>query len=690
MYAMCARKVLPGNPAPLGASLDSGGTNFAIFCAAPDAQVWLCLFDGDGAEEQVQLSEVDSCVWHCYLPGVGAGQRYGYRVGGAWAPAAGRRPNPAKLLLDPYALAVDGPLRWGTTDAEAQRLYDYDFSDDSPSRLDSAPAVPRCVVVDRTFDWSGDVAPRRELADTVIYETHVRGFTMQHPSASHRGTYQGLTDPAVIDYWHELGVTAIELMPVQQFFLGRGETNYWGYQPISWLAPHHAYSSAGTGGEQVAEFKSMVAALHREGFEVLIDVVLNHTCEGGNPPPSQPPWQVGPSICYRGIDNATYYLLGDGDPLQYIDETGCGNTVNRWDPALLRLVMDALRYWATDMHVDGFRFDEAAALAAHDATRSVSPFLYEIAQDPVLSNLKLIAEPWSSSGYMLGSFPPMWSQWNGQFHWDLRNFWKSTGSLREMTEGLKGSPEIFSAASGEKPSAAVNYSASHDGYTTRDAVSYNNTDRDERAWDCCDPGEVGTDPVVVARRARLERAHLASAVLAQGVPMVVYGDECGRTQGGNDNGYNIDSPTTWMPWGAAQDGAMLAFSQRLLTLRRNHPVFRRRRFFQTGGGFSVYRQDGSPMPDAELDTGRCSMVLLDGRAIPDVDPDGYPIQDSRSFLLLLNCNWDTEEFVLPKPPAGAWQVELATDTQDGAPPPGALPLSRPERSLLVLSAPTGA
>ena len=556
--------------------------------------------------------------------------------------------------------------------------------------------MPRCVVVDRAFDWGeGEARPRRELADTVIYETHVRAFTRQHPAlaAAEQGTYKGLTHPDVLTYLSDLGVTAVELMPVQQFFSNRGETNFWGYNPVCWMAPHGAYASAGHAGGQVTEFKQMVQALHEAGFEVFLDVVFNHTVEGGTPrqdvPDPLPPWRAGPSLNLRGIDNRTYYLLGT-DQLMYVDKTGVGNTVNVWDPALLRLIMDALRYWATDMHVDGFRFDEAAVLAETDSTHSISAFLYELGQDPILSQMKLIAEPWfgDQEPQMLGRFPPMWSQWNGDFHWALRDFWKSTGSLRQMTDGLLGSPHTFQASAGELPTAAVNYAASHDGLTTRDAVSYN--DPQQHAWDCRSDGQADNDPAVLKLRGQLQRAHIATAVLAQGMPMLVYGDECGRTQSGNPNPYNIDSPVTWMQWGNDQDQQLLTFAQRQTALRRKHPVFRRRRFFQVGGGVSFYRPDGTPMADSELDAnGPCAAaIFLDGKAIPDVDSQGNPVSDTHSFLLLLNASWQDTQFSLPPDLGGSWQAEIATESLDGSTAGNYPPLLRPGRSLLVLSTPT--
>jgi isoamylase len=688
-------KILPGSAASLGALFDGQGTNFAVF-AAGATQVWLCLFDTAGNEERIELTEVDAYVWHCYLPGVGAGQRYAYRVAGGWDPGQGKRWNVAKLLLDPYALAVNGPLDWGSSDADAERLFDYRWADGSQSSLDSGPAIPRCVVIDRSFNWGdNEVRPYRELADTVIYETHVRAFTCQHPSLTpaERGTYKGLAHPDVLNYLKDLGVTAVELMPVQQFFANRSEINFWGYNPICWLAPHHAYASAGYAGEQVTEFKQMVRALHEAGFEVLMDVVFNHTFEGGNPsqdpPDPLPLWRVGPSLSFRGIDNRSYYML-DSNQLTYINKTGVGNTVNVWDPAALRLVMDALRYWVTDMHIDGFRFDEAAVLAETDGTHSISAFLYELGQDPVLSQVKLIAEPWfgDQEPQMLGQFPPLWSQWNGNFHWEIRDFWKSTGSLRQMTDGLLGSPEIFQASAGEFPTASVNYAASHDGLTTRDAVSYN--DDAQHAWDCISGGQAGDDPAVLELRNQLQRAHIATAVLAQGIPMLAYGDECGRTQNGNPNPYDIDSPVTWMPWGTGQDEQLLAFTQRLTTLRRNHPVFRRRRFFQTGGGVSFYRPDGTEMVDSDLDaSGPCAAAMfLDGEAIPDPDTQGNLIRDTHSFLLLLNANWQEIQFSIPGALGSNWQAEITTENPDGSAASTQLPLLRPGRSLLVLSTAT--
>jgi len=684
------RVVCPGEPLPLGATYDGAGTTFAVFSAAAPS-VDLCLFDDRGAEERIALTEIDAYVWHCYLPGVGPGQAYAYRVGENWDPNGGLRCNPAKLLLDPYALAVDGPLDWGTSDQDAESLFDYQWMDGSRNGLDSARRVPRCLVIDRSFDWGDEQRPRRPLADTVIYEAHVRGLTMRHPAVpeSQRGTYKGLAHPAVLGYLAELGANAIELMPVQQFFENRNERNYWGYDPVAFLAPHGAYSAAGHGGGQVVEFKRMVRDLHNAGFEVILDVVFNHTFEGGNLGQNVedpfPLWRVGPSVSLRGLDNASYYLLQDGSPLVYCDQAGVGNTLNIWDPAALQLIMDALRYWATDMHVDGFRFDLAAVLAQADAGHSISIFLDEVAQDPVMARLKLIAEPWFGDGEppMLGRLPPRWSQWNGDYHWAMRDFWRSTGSLRATVEGLLGSPETFDPRTGEKPTASVNYAASHDGLTLHDSVSL--TDDRQHSWDCRTGDQVDTDPEVLVLRARMRRNLLATAVLSQGLPMLLHGDECGRTQHCNSNAYNIDSPQTWMPWGSDQDGEMLAFTRRLLALRREHPAFRRRRFGTTG--VALYGPDGGTLADAALDAAGpvAAQLFLDGSAMPYRAPDGTMVRDTHSFLLLLNANWHPVTFTIPPDLAGNWTAELASETADGSTADGRPPLNRPGRSLLVLS-----
>ena len=692
---MASRLVLPGHPAPLGALADEAGTNFAVFTAAPGATVYLCLFDGAGVEERIPLTQVDSYIWHCYLPGVGPGQRYGYRVDGSWDPGRGDRANVAKLLVDPYALAIDGPIDWEGGGAGPEALFDYQWADGRINTEDSAPLMPRCVVVDRSFDWTGEVRPHRSREDSIIYEAHVRGLTMANPDvpAGEKGTYKGVAHPSVITYLQSLGVTALELMPVQHFFVNQGQTNFWGYDPVGFLAPHSPYSSAGGGGQQVAEFKAMVKALHTAGIEVILDVVFNHTFEGGNPnqsaPDPLPLWHVGPSVAYRGLDNASYYFLDGANPLAYVNRTGTGNTLNVYDPAALRLIMDALRYWVTDMHVDGFRFDEGAVLAETDTTHSISAFLDTIGQDPVLSGVKMIAEPWfgDATPQLLGRFPPLWSQWNGNFHWDMHDFWKSTGDAAAMTNGWLGSPEIFVAAQGERPSASVNYAASHDGFTVADSVSY--TDDGQHAWDCQAPGQAPTDPAVVTLRRQMQRNLLATAILSQGVPMICYGDECGRTQDGNPNAYDVDSSLTYLPWGQDQDALLRAFCRRAIGMRAAHPVFRRPSFFQTGpGGVTWYSPAGTPLVGATPSGGGPVTVgmLLDGAADLGVGPDGAMIHDTDSFLVILNANWDPVRFTLPADQPDGWEVQLASETPDGT-ISGPIPLDRPGRSLLVLSRP---
>jgi len=684
---------------PLGARWDGRGTNFAVFSASA-RQVSLCLFDDGEREQRIPLTEVDAFVWHGYVPGAGPGTRYGFRTGDPahpdanWRPADGVRSNPAKLLIDPYALAVDGPLDWGSSDADAEELFDYRWADGSRNDTDSAARVPRAVVVDPAFDWGDEQRPARSLANTIIYETHVRAMTINHPDvpSNERGTYKGMAHPAVISYLRDLGITAVELMPVQQFFANRGAVNFWGYDPICFLAPHGAYSAAGYAGQQVREFQEMVRSLHQGGLEVILDVVFNHTFEGGGPPPgsSTPSWHVGPSVSLRGLDNGSYYILSpasqDGQVPYYVNETGTGNTVNIWDPAALRLIMDGLRHWAEVMHVDGFRFDLGAVLAQTDDQHPISVFLDLVAQDPVLNKLKLIAEPWFGDRHpqMLGRFPPLWSQWNGNFHWDMRDFWKTTGNTRAITNGLLGSPEIFNAADGERPTASINYAACHDGLNLRDSVSY--TDQGQHSWDCRNPGQSDDDPEVRTLRARMARNLLATAVLAQGVPMIFYGDECGRTQDGNANAYDIDGPSTYMTWGDLQDSRLLDFARRVIVLRRDHPVFRHRRFLQAGGGVSFYRPDGSEVSDSGIDQTNPGTVaiFLDGTAIPDPGPDGTPVRDTRSFLLILNADWRQTDFVIPGALPGDWRAELVTEAADGGAGPG-LPLTRPGRSMLVLS-----
>ena len=582
----------PGTPYPLGATWDGGGTNFAVFSEVAEA-VELCLFDGgDGddsprTETRIGLTEVDGFVWHGYLPDVTPGQRYGYRVHGPYAPAEGHRCNPAKLLLDPYGKAVDGDVTWN------EAVFGYRFNDPaSPNTTDSAPYMPVNVVINPFFDWGDDRPPRTPYHETVIYEAHVRGLTMRHPDLlpEERGTYAGLAHPAVIEHLTGLGVTAVELMPVHQFvsehaLQQRGLTNYWGYNTVAFLAPHNGYAAARQPGGQIAEFKAMVRALHDAGIEVILDVVYNHTAEGDH---------RGPTLSFRGIDNAAYYRLNDDDRTYYVDYTGCGNSFNVRSPHALQLIMDSLRYWILEAHVDGFRFDLASALARelHDVDR-LSAFFDLVHQDPVVSQVKLIAEPWDvgEGGYQVGNFPPLWSEWNGKYRDTVRDFWRGErAALPEFASRLSGSSDLYET-SGRRPVASVNFATCHDGFTLADLVSYNtkhneangegNRDgtNDNRSWNCGVEGPDG--PVVNALRARQRRNFLATLFCAQGVPMLLAGDEIGRTQRGNNNAYCQNNEVSWVDWELADSAAgLLGFTRALSALRREHPVFRRRRFFR--------------------------------------------------------------------------------------------------------------
>jgi glycogen operon protein len=575
---------LPGSRAPLGATWDGSGTNFALWSGSAES-VDLCLFDDHGVEQRVPLEERTYGVWHGYLPQIAPGQRYGYRVGGPWFPEMGHRFNTAKLLLDPYALAVDGTVH--LDDA----IFGYPPGGDTTARddRDSAPYVPRSVVVDPAFDWSGDTRPDVPWADTVLYELHVRGFTMRHPEvpAHLRGTYAGLAHPAVIEHLVSLGVTTVELLPVHQFFseaalLRRRMPNYWGYSSAGFFAPHADYAAHGTRGQQVAEFKSMVRALHTAGLEVVLDVVYNHTCEGD---------ELGPTLGFRGVDNACFYRLrGEG---KHTDFTGCGNTLDLTSPDVLRLVMDSLRYWVTEMHVDGFRFDLAPALArARHEVDLDGPFMQAVHQDPVLSQVKLIAEPWDvgDGGYQVGRYPPPWTEWNDRYRDEVRDFWRGSGGVRQLAYRLSGSSDIYRDGT-RPPFSSVNFITAHDGFTLRDLVSYDRKhneangehNRDgtdnNRSWNCGVEGETD-DPDVQALRQQQSRNLLATLLLSTGVPMLLRGDEMGRTQQGNNNAYCQDNEISWVDWALDDDrSALLAFTRRVLALRREHPVLRQRHFF---------------------------------------------------------------------------------------------------------------
>jgi isoamylase len=670
-----AIEIWPGKPYPLGATYDGGGTNFSLFSEVAD-QVELCLFDDDGAERRVALEEVDASCWHGYLPSVAPGQRYGYRVHGPWAPEAGQRCNPAKLLLDPYAKAIEGQVQWD------QACFPYNFGDEnSRNDDDSAPYVPRSVVHNPYFDWGNDRPPDIQLNESVIYETHVKGFTARHPEVpeAQRGSYAGLAHPAIIEYLGDLGVTAVELMPVHQFvhdahLIERGLRNYWGYNSIGFLAPHNEYSSSSQRGEQVAEFKAMVRALHAAGIEVILDVVYNHTAEGN---------QLGPMLSMKGIDNAAYYRLVPGKPQFYYDTTGTGNSLYVGHPHTLQLIMDSLRYWVLEMHVDGFRFDLAASLARqfHDVDR-LSSFFELIQQDPVISQVKLIAEPWDigEGGYQVGNFPALWSEWNGKYRDTVRDFWRGEpATLGEFASRLTGSSDLYQGGS-RYPTASVNFVTAHDGFTLRDLVSYNEkhneangednqdgTD-DNRSWNCGVEGETD-DPEVLALRARQQRNFLATLFLSQGVTMLLAGDEAGRTQRGNNNAYCQDNEISWHDWDHV-DQRLLDFARKLIALRRDHPVLRRRRWFQgrpIRGTVDLgwCKPDGTEMGDEDWDSRLVNSVgvFLNGEAITDRDRRGQQVTDD-SFLLLFNAHTGPVDWSLPGQWGKHWEAVFDTSTGD--------------------------
>ena len=674
-------EVWPGKAYPLGATYDGSGTNFALFSEVAE-RVELCLFDDDGAgglrETRIKLPEVDGFVWHGFLPGVESGQRYGYRVHGPYDPGSGHRCNPSKLLLDPYSKAIDGNFNWD------QSLFGYNFGDpDSRNDDDSAASMPKSVVTNPYFDWGNDRPPQHEYADTVIYETHVKGLTQTHPDIPEqaRGTYAGIAHPAIIDHLTSLGVTAVELMPVHHFandstLIDKGLANYWGYNTIGFFAPDAKYSSSTTPGGQVQDFKVMVRALHEAGIEVILDVVYNHTAEGNH---------LGPTVSMRGIDNAAYYRLVDDDKRYYMDYTGTGNSLNVGHPHSLQLIMDSLRYWVTEMHVDGFRFDLAATLARefYDVDR-LSTFFELVQQDPTVSQTKLIAEPWDlgPGGYQVGNFPPQWTEWNGKYRDTMRDFWRGeSASLGEFASRLTGSADLYEH-SARRPVASINFVTAHDGFTLRDLVSYNDKHNDangednndgeshNRSWNCGVEGPTD-DPEITELRARQQRNFLTTLLLSQGVPMISHGDELGRTQGGNNNGYCQDNEITWVDWEQA-DADLLAFVRKVSALRADHPVFRRRRFFtgrpvrQRGStglpDISWFRPDGSEMTDDDWDSGfgKSVAVYLNGQGIPGLDRRGHRVVDD-SFVLCFNAHHEPIEFTLPPTELGdRWQV--VTDT----------------------------
>ncbi|WP_411373880.1 glycogen debranching protein GlgX [Arthrobacter sp. MPF02] len=698
-------EVWPGSAYPLGATYNGTGTNFALFSERAE-KVELCLFDDDGEETRITLDEVDGYVWHCYIPQVQPGQKYGYRVHGPYDPASGNRFNPNKLLLDPYAKAIHGQVDWDPS------LFTYNLGDeDSVNNEDSAKHMMLGVVTNPYFDWEGDQQLRIPYHQSVIYEAHVKGLTQLHPDVpeEQRGTYAGVAHPAVIAHLQKLGVTAIELMPVHQFvndgtLQDKGLNNYWGYNTIGFFAPQNTYSSTGDTGQQVQDFKAMVRSLHQAGIEVILDVVYNHTAEGNH---------LGPTLSFKGIDNAAYYRLVEDDQRYYMDYTGTGNSLNVRQPHSLQLLMDSLRYWVTEMHVDGFRFDLASTLARefYDVDK-LSTFFELIQQDPVVSQVKLIAEPWDvgPGGYQVGNFPPQWTEWNGKYRDTVRDFWRGEpATLGEFASRITGSADLYEH-SGRRPVASINFVTAHDGFTLSDLVSYNekhneangegNNDGEShnRSWNCGVEGPTD-DPEVLALRARQQRNFIASLLLSQGVPMILHGDEMGRTQQGNNNGYCQDSELTWINWETI-DQPLVEFTAAVNALRAKHPTFRRSRFFD---GRPVPRGQGERLPDIVwLDPsgeimlpeawdngfGRSVGMFLNGDGIQGKDARGRRITDV-NFLLYFNAHDDTVKFTLPSDEfAKAWDVVIDTAGQnaDTKPVGAGQPLPVEAKSLVVLRA----
>jgi glycogen operon protein len=672
-------KINTGSPYPLGATYDGEGVNFALFSENAEA-VELYLYDSSNQQEieQFKITEKTHQVWHIYVSGIKPGQLYGYRVHGPYDPAQGHRFNPHKLLIDPYAKAISGVVQWNDA------LFAYNIGEDDLSldTTDSAPFVPKSVVIDGHFDWGDDHPPRIPMHQSVIYETHVKGFTATHPDIPEeiRGTYAALAHPVTINYLKELGITAIELLPIHHFITDRhlqdkGLTNYWGYNSIGFFAPDVRYSASGTYGEQVVEFKEMVKALHSAGIEVILDVVYNHTGEGN---------EMGPTLSFRGIDNASYYRLAE-DPRYYMDFTGTGNTLNTRQPNVLRLIMDSLRYWVQEMHVDGFRFDLASALARelHDVDK-LSSFFDVIHQDPVISQVKLIAEPWDigEGGYQVGEFPAGWAEWNGKYRDCIRDYWIGADSMiAEFANRLTGSSDLY-RGDNRTPSASINFITAHDGFTLHDLVSYNekhneangedNKDGEShnRSWNCGAEGPTD-DSTVNNLREKQKRNMLVTLFLSQGVPMLVAGDEHGRTQQGNNNAYCQDNEISWLNW-ANVDVSLLDFTKKLIHFRREHPVFCRRKWFQglpirgTGVEDIVwFLPDASEMDDHhwQEDYARSLAVFLNGAGIRSVDTDGKKIVDA-NFYLLFNAYWEDVTYTLPGENYGAGWFKILDTNND--------------------------
>src|SRR5579885_140663 len=689
--------ILPGKPYPQGATWDGMGVNFALYSETA-AGVELCLYDRDGNSENIFLPERFGGVWHGYVPGLKPGQLYGYRVHGPFGPEQGHRYNPAKLVIDPYAKALCGQVNWDAP------VFAYNLGDPaedlSCNAEDDAWGVPKSVVTAPHFEWENDRPPLIPIDESIIYEVHVKGFTAQHPDIPEplRGAYAALGTDVCVSYLKKLGITAVELMPVHAFLadehlVDRGLRNYWGYSTINYFAPDGRYSSSGDAGEQVAEFKAMVKALHSANIEVILDVVYNHTAEGNH---------MGPTLSFRGVDNLTYYRTVEGQPRYYMDYTGTGNTLNVRHPQVLKLIMDSLRYWVLEMHVDGFRFDLASALARelHDVDR-LSAFFDVINQDPVISRVKLIAEPWDvgEGGYQVGNFPALWAEWNGRYRDTVRRYWKSDpGQLSDLAYRLTGSSDLYQR-DGRRPSASINFITAHDGFTLNDLVSYNekhneangedNKDgaNDNHSWNLGAEGPTD-DPNIIDLRERQKRNLLATLMLAQGVPMLCAGDEIGRTQNGNNNAYAQDNEISWLDWNLDErKKALLEFTANLIALRKAHPNFRRRKFFQDRkispssvekqhvDGLEIqdicwYRPDGEQMTEEEWTAGwvRCLGMRLSGRTLSDVDRYGDPIRDD-SFLYCLNPHHEPITFYLPPCSATcSWSVVLDTRQSDSEQP----------------------
>lgn len=702
-------KTWPGKPYPLGATWDGAGVNFALF-SENASKVRLCLFDKEGKREtaRVAFSEYTDHVWHAYLPGIEPGQLYGYRVNGPYNPEKGHRFNPAKLLLDPYAKAMTGNLQW--SDAHFGYTIGSPEEDLTRDKRDNAPEMMKCAVVDPAFDWADDRAPRTEWHQTLIYELHVKGFTVNHPDVPKelRGTYAGIACPPVIDYLHSLGITAVEMMPIHQFIddrilVARGLKNYWGYNSIGYFAPEARYSSSGDRGEQVKEFKAMVKALHRSGIEVILDVVYNHTAEGSH---------LGPTLCFRGIDNAVYYLLSPENPRYYQDYTGCGNSPNMRHPRVLQLIMDSLRYWVEVMHVDGFRFDLAATLARTlQGVDRLGAFFDIIHQDPVLSQTKLIAEPWDigEGGYQVGNFPVLWAEWNGKYRDTVRRYWKGdAGQVSDLAYRLTGSSDLYEL-SGRLPYASINFVTAHDGFSLHDLVSYNdkhneangedNRDgsNDNASWNCGAEGAT-EDPAILELRRRQQRNFLATLMVSQGVPMLLAGDEISRTKQGNNNTYCQDNELSWLDWNLDEPKREIQeFTRYVIRLFKEHPALRRRRFFygRKIRGSEVkdvtwLRPDGQEMSEEDWSNSetRCFGLRLAGDAINEVDQRGNPVVDD-TLLILLNSHHEPVSFTLPADqPGEAWTLLLDTREAGGKrqypPVPSGEAYSLEARSLAML------